>query len=129
VELRGWLAAQMHVDEDMQEALNKGGSVFVAGVRVTLTHANHSSSGPTGEYLGESCGFVLEIPDGPSVYVAGDTNVFGDMALIGRIYADVAVLPDRRPFHDGPRERPWRRKLVGRRVVPLRHLSAAHRHT
>ncbi len=120
VELRGWLAAQMHVDEDMQEALNKGGSVSVAGVLVTLTHANHSSSGPAGEYLGESCGFVLEIPDGPTVYVAGDTNVFGDMALIGRIYApDVAVLPVGDHFTMGPREAAVAAELVGaRRVVP-----------
>ncbi len=52
VELRGWLAAQMHAEPDMREALNKGGSVEVAGLRVTLTDANHSSSGPDGRVPG-----------------------------------------------------------------------------
>ncbi|MGZ8688190.1 MAG: metal-dependent hydrolase [Gaiellaceae bacterium] len=122
VVLRVWLAAQMHVDDDMQEALNKGGSVIVVGIRVTLTHANHSSSGPAGEYLGESCGFVLEIPAGPTVYVAGDTNVFADMALIGRIYApDVAVLPLGDHFTMGPREAAVAAELVGARRVVASH--------
>ena len=120
VELRGWLATQMHEEPDMHEAINKGGSVEVAGLLVTLTHANHSSSGPEGEYLGESCGFVLEIPDGPTVYFAGDTNVFGDMALIRRVYApDVAVLPIGDHFTMGPREAAVAAELVGApRVVP-----------
>ena len=44
--------------------------------------------------------------DGPTIYIAGDTNVFGDMALIRRIYApDVAVLPIGDHFTMGP-ERP-----------------------
>jgi L-ascorbate metabolism protein UlaG (beta-lactamase superfamily) len=114
VELRGWLATQMHEEPDMHEAINKGGSVEVAGLLVTLTHANHSSSGPEGEYLGESCGFVLEIPDGPTVYFAGD------MALIRRVYApDVAVLPIGGHFTMGPREAAVAAELVGApRVVP-----------
>lgn len=120
VELRGWLARQMRADDDMSQALNKGGGVEVAGIRVTLTHANHSSSTADGTYAGESCGFVLEIPDGPTVYVAGDTNVFGDMALIGRIYRpDVAVLPIGDHFTMGPREAAVAAELVGaRRIVP-----------
>ena len=45
---------------------------------------------------------MLELEDGFKIYFAGDTNVFGDMSLIGRIYApDVARAPDRRPLHDG----------------------------
>lgn len=120
VELRGWLAAQANAEADLRESLNKGGSVEVAGLRVTLTHANHSSSAPTGEYLGEGCGFVLEVPAGPTVYFAGDTNVFGDMALIRRVYApDVAVLPVGDHFTMGPREAALAAELVGApRVVP-----------
>ena len=104
----------------MSQALNKGGGRDVAGVHVTLTHANHSSSTSDGTYAGESCGMVLEIPDGPTVYFAGDTNVFGDMALIGRIYSpDVAVLPIGDHFTMGPREAGVAAELVGaKRVVP-----------
>ena len=41
--------------------INKGGTVSVEGVKVTLTHANHSSSAPDGTYAGESCGMILEV--------------------------------------------------------------------
>src|SRR5712691_11599095 len=51
VELRSWLATQ-GLPGDMSEAPNKGGTVDVDGVKVTLTDANHSSSGDDGQYLG-----------------------------------------------------------------------------
>jgi L-ascorbate metabolism protein UlaG (beta-lactamase superfamily) len=123
VELRRWLAGQMHQEGDMSQALNKGGGRDVAGIHVTLMHANHSSSTSDGTYAGESCGFVLEIPDGPVVYFAGDTNAFGDMTLVKRIYApDVAVLPIGDHFTMGPREASVAAELVGaKRVVPTHY--------
>jgi L-ascorbate metabolism protein UlaG (beta-lactamase superfamily) len=43
---------------------------------------------------GVPVGYVLSFPDGLTVYQAGDTDVFSDMALIGEIDPlDVAVLP------------------------------------
>ena len=99
----------------MTQAINKGGGASVAGARVTLTHANHSSS-YEGTYAGESCGFVIEIPDEPVLYFAGDTNVFGDMALIGRIYSpDVAIIPIGDHFTMGPREAAVAAELSARR--------------
>jgi len=117
VELRELLAGE--IGADMTQALNKGGGVDLVGARVTLTHANHSSS-HGGAYAGESCGFVVEVPDMPTLYFAGDTNVFGDMALIRRIYAPaVAILPIGDHFTMGPREAAVAAELVGaRRVVP-----------
>jgi L-ascorbate metabolism protein UlaG (beta-lactamase superfamily) len=45
-------------------------------------------------YLGEPVGFVVELENGLRVYHAGDTDVFGDMALIReRFRPDVALLP------------------------------------
>ena len=122
VELRGWLAGK-GLPEDMGQAINKGGTVRFGDVRVTLTHANHSSSAfenDTFVYLGESCGVVLRPDDGPTVYVAGDTNVFGDMALVKRLYApDVAVLPIGDHFTMGPEEAAVAAELVGApKVVP-----------
>jgi len=117
VELRGLLGAE--IGEDMTQSLNKGGGRDLLGSRVTLTHANHSSSyGET--YAGESCGFVIETPGAPTIYFAGDTNAFGDMALIGRIYApEVAVLPIGDHFTMGPREAAVAAELVGAtRIVP-----------
>jgi L-ascorbate metabolism protein UlaG (beta-lactamase superfamily) len=122
VELRGWLSGK-GLPEDMTQALNKGGTERFGDVRVTLTDANHSSSAfenDTFVYLGESCGVVLRLDDGPTVYVAGDTSVFGDMALIGRLYApDVAVLPIGDHFTMGPDQAAVAAELVGAsRVVP-----------
>jgi L-ascorbate metabolism protein UlaG (beta-lactamase superfamily) len=114
VELRGWLTAQGVADDGSSHSINKGGTVSVDGVKVTLTHANHSSSAPDGTYTGESCGMVLEVEDGFRIYFAGDTNVFGDMSLIGRIYApDVAVLPIGDHFTMGPREAAVALELLG----------------
>jgi L-ascorbate metabolism protein UlaG (beta-lactamase superfamily) len=123
VELRRWLTAQGAADDGMAESINKGGTIGVAGVRVTLTTANHSSSGPDGEYLGEPCGIVLELEDGLRVYFAGDTNAFGDMALIGRLYEpSVAVLPIGDHFTMGPREAALALELVGsKRCVPCHY--------
>lgn len=117
VELRALLVAELGAD--MGQALNKGGGTDVLGSRVTLTHANHSSSN-NGAYAGESCGFVVESPGEPTLYFAGDTNAFGDMALIGRIYEpDVAILPIGDHFTMGPREATVAAELVGAsRVIP-----------
>lgn len=119
VELRGWLGGQ-GVEMNMGHAANKGGTVHVDGVQVTLTHGNHSSSADDGTYLGESCGLVIELEDGYKLYFAGDTNVFGDMALIARIYEpDIVVLPIGDHFTMGPREAAVALELLGaERCVP-----------
>ncbi len=124
VELRGWLSSQ-GVAGGMEHAPNKGGTVRVGDVEITLTDANHSSSVEDGTYTGESCGLVLGIDDGPTVYVAGDTNVFGDMALIRRIYQpDVAVLPIGDHFTMGPREAAVALELLGNpRCIPVHYAS------
>ena len=44
--------------------------------------------------MGEPAGFVVELENGFRIYHAGDTNVFGDMALIRDLYRpDLAMLP------------------------------------
>ena len=125
VELRGWLSTK-GLPENMQEAFNKGGTVDVLGLKVTLTHGNHSSSAfDDGRfaYLGESCGFVIELESGFTLYVAGDTNVFGDMALIARIYEpDLVVLPIGDHFTMGPQEAAVALELLGaKRCVPCHY--------
>jgi L-ascorbate metabolism protein UlaG (beta-lactamase superfamily) len=116
VELRGWLADK-GLSEDMSQAPNKGGTVEWEGIKITLTDANHSSSGYENDtivYLGEPCGLVFEFEDGYTVYVAGDTNVFGDMQLIARIYQpDIAILPIGDHFTMGPREAAVALELLG----------------
>jgi len=122
VELRGWLSTH-GLSEDMSQAPNKGGTVEIAGVRITLTDASHSSSAFEDgrfQYLGEPAGLVFELEDGFVLYFAGDTNVFGDMQLIARIYEpDLAVLPIGDHFTMGPREAAVALELLGvKRCVP-----------
>ncbi len=122
VELRGWLSTR-GLSENMGHAINKGGTVGVEGLKITMTNAHHSSSGfEDGRfvYLGESCGLVIEVENGTKLYFAGDTCVFGDMQLIGRIYEpDVAILPIGDHFTMGPREAAVALELLGvKRCVP-----------
>jgi L-ascorbate metabolism protein UlaG (beta-lactamase superfamily) len=113
VELYAWLQQNgAEVADGMGP--NKGGTVDVDGVKFTLTNAFHSSSAPDGSYVGEACGIVLTAENGTKVYFAGDTCVFSDMELIGRIYEpDVAVLPIGDHFTMGPKEAAVALELLG----------------
>ena len=136
VELADWLVwMKKAVPEDKIRDPNKGGTVDVDGVKVTLTDANHSSSTIDEDhmvYLGEPVGLVFEAENGTKLYFAGDTNVFGDMQLIKRLYApDVAILPIGGHFTMDPREAAVALEFLGAskvRAVPLRDVSDPHRH-
>jgi L-ascorbate metabolism protein UlaG (beta-lactamase superfamily) len=122
VELKGWLQENgAQVDE--LPGPNKGGTVEAAGVSFTLTNAFHSGATPDGSYGGEPAGLVAGLENGKKVYFAGDTCVFGDMQLIGRIYSpDVAVLPIGGHFTMDPREAAVACELLGTaRVVPCHY--------
>ncbi len=77
--------------------MHLGGSCSFGDLQVKLTLALHGSSiggdsGPA-EYLGNPCGFLINL-GGKTIYHAGDTGLFGDMALIGkRSKIDIAMLP------------------------------------
>jgi L-ascorbate metabolism protein UlaG (beta-lactamase superfamily) len=122
VELKSWLEEQ-GAQMDNLPGPNKGGSVEHDGIKFTLTNAFHSSSSNDGRYLGEAAGIVVELENGAKVYFAGDTCVFGDMQLIGRIYSpDVAVLPIGGHFTMDPREAAVAIELLGvKRVVPCHY--------
>src|SRR5438876_8057437 len=119
VELSAWLGRQGVAEANLQ-APNKGGTVDVDGVKFTLTNAFHSGSGPDGSYVGEPSGVVLETENGTTFYFAGDTCVFGDMQLIGRIYEpDIAIVPIGDHYTMGPREAAVALELIGvKRCVP-----------
>jgi L-ascorbate metabolism protein UlaG (beta-lactamase superfamily) len=125
VELRDWLSTK-GLPEGDEFAPNKGGTVEVDGVKLTLTDAKHSSGtfeNGTFVYLGEPAGIVLEVENGTKLYFAGDTCVFGDMALIARIYAPhVAVLPIGGHFTMDPREAAVAIELLGvDRCIPCHY--------
>ncbi|MBI4716756.1 MAG: metal-dependent hydrolase [Planctomycetes bacterium] len=77
--------------------MNTGGTQTVDGVRVSLTKAFHSSAIDTPGgliYAGMPNGLVVNAPGLAVVYHAGDTDVFGDMSLIARLWSpQVCILP------------------------------------
>ncbi len=124
VELRDWLERQGVAGGSGNDP-NKGGTVDADGIKVTLTNAHHSSSADDGTYTGEPVGLVVEAENGTKLYFAGDTCVFGDMQLIGRIYEpDVAILPIGDHFTMGPREAAVALELLGvGRCVPSHYAT------
>jgi L-ascorbate metabolism protein UlaG (beta-lactamase superfamily) len=82
-------------------AMNTGGGYDFPFGRVKMTPALHSSGLPDGSYGGSPVGFVISTDD-ENIYVAGDTAVFSDMSLIGRVGLDLAILPVGDNFTMGP---------------------------
>jgi len=107
--------------------LNKGGTGQVGGVKVTATHAFHSSSIQLDDgsyiYAGEPQGYVLEFESGFKLYHAGDTALFGDMRLIGELYSpDLALLPIGDRVVMSPFEAAHAARLLGvQHVVPMHY--------
>lgn len=86
---------------------------------VRLTPAWHSSSFPDGTYGGMPAGIVLEF-GGLRLYHAGDTGLFSDMSLIGRLGLDLALLPIGDNFTMGPDDALEAvRLLQPKRVIPI----------
>jgi L-ascorbate metabolism protein UlaG (beta-lactamase superfamily) len=106
--------------------MGKGGTQRIGEFEVTMVHAVHSNSiEEDGKMLygGEPAGLVLRLPGGLSLYHAGDTCVFGDMRIIGELYApDIAILPIGDHFTMGPHEAALAVRLLNvRHVIPMHY--------
>jgi len=104
--------------------MNLGGTVQLGDVAATMVEAKHSSTVQDEEGthpVGVAAGFVLTIADGPVLYHAGDTAVFGDMRLIAELYRPVlAMLPIGGHYTMGPREAAMAvRLLEPKMILPL----------
>jgi L-ascorbate metabolism protein UlaG (beta-lactamase superfamily) len=120
-ETAGWLKKK-GVENTVD--FNKGGTVEVEGIKFTMTHAEHSCGITDGDqvvYGGEAVGYVVEFENGFKVYFAGDTDVFGDMALIREIHQpEVAFLPIGDWYTMSPRKAAKAAELLGvETVVPM----------
>jgi len=98
VEICSWTGKQGH---DKHHAMNTGGGRQFPFGHVKLTQAFHSSSLPDGSYGGDPGGFIVTA-SGKKIYIAGDTALFSDMALIGRAGIEVAILPIGDNYTMGP---------------------------
>jgi L-ascorbate metabolism protein UlaG (beta-lactamase superfamily) len=127
-EMSLWLARRLPGGSDQVIGMNKGGTVEAAGLRVTMTRADHSAGNWDGNaettlYLGEPAGFVIELEDGYRVYHAGDTEAFGDMALIRELHRpDLALLPIGGHYTMDPAGAAMAVELLGvRDVMPIHY--------
>ena len=106
--------------------MNKGGTLELDGLRVTMVSADHSSGFQDGDrvvYCGDPVGYVVQLENGFKVYHAGDTNVFSDMQLIGRLYQpDLALLPIGGLYTMSPPEASEAIRLLGvKKVIPMHY--------
>jgi L-ascorbate metabolism protein UlaG (beta-lactamase superfamily) len=84
------------VGEGAVEGINHGGELQFDGFSVAYVPAWHSSSREpeNGKYLGNPGGIVLMSEREKTLYYAGDTGIFGDMALINELYRPkIGILP------------------------------------
>jgi len=120
-EMAGWLGSK---GVENLVGFNKGGTVEVEGIKFTMVHAEHSCGITDGDrvvYGGEAVGYVIEFENGYTVYFAGDTDVFGDMRLIGELHdLDAAFLPIGDWYVMSPKRAAKAVELLGvKTVVPM----------
>src|SRR5690606_22315403 len=86
------------VSEDKINPGNLGGTVRCGSFTTTFVQALHASSvaetGGRNLYLGNPGGLVLHLPGERTLYHMGDTDIFGDMALIAELHQpDIGIVP------------------------------------
>jgi L-ascorbate metabolism protein UlaG (beta-lactamase superfamily) len=127
-EMSLWLARRVAGGAEAVIGMNKGGTVDVAGIKVTMVHADHSAGdwhpgGETTLYLGDPVGFIVEVENGFRFYFAGDTALFGDMRLIRELYRpELAFLPIGGHFTMGPQDAAMAVEFLGvDHVIPIHY--------
>lgn len=105
--------------------MNIGGAFAFDFARVKMVQALHSSSTIiNGQfiYLGEPCGFIIQMGD-YTIYHAGDTGLFGDMSLLGEQFEiDLALLPIGNNYVMGPGDALRAvQMLMPKQVVPIHY--------
>jgi len=98
-----WLATLGKMPANLVPRMNKGGTIEpFPGVKITMTHAEHSSEmilkdehGKDTSYpAGEPVGFIIQLENGFKIWHMGDTGVFFDMKWIGEYYKpDLILIP------------------------------------
>ncbi len=124
----GYPAAQAGMDTEG----NFGGELTLANgeVRVAFVPAVHSSTVTPPASSGDKSihnggnpgGFLISIQNGPTIYDTGDTDEFGDMALIPKLHkVDVMLCCIGDHFTMGPERAADAVKLVNPRIVIPQH--------
>ena len=106
--------------------MGHGGTQTIGGLAITMVNAVHGSSFVDDGrvvYLGHPAGYVIRFEDGLTIYFAGDTDLFGDMRLIGEMHRPaIAFLPIGDRFTMGPAAAARAVEFLGvRQVVPMHY--------
>jgi L-ascorbate metabolism protein UlaG (beta-lactamase superfamily) len=136
-ELGNNLVALGFLDGSKTIAMNKGGTVapLGPGIKVHMVAADHSSSvdlfaiNPEATGVrhiagGVAIGYVLELESGFKIYHTGDTDVFGDMALINKFFKpDLALVSIGGHFTMDPEHAAYalRELIRPNQVVPMHY--------
>src|ERR1051326_2465782 len=103
-----------------------GGTQKIGDIAITMVNAVHTSSivenGVT-IALGNPAGYVIRFEDETTIYFAGDTDLFGDMRLIGEMHKPaIAFLPRGGRFTMGPAAAARAVDFLGvKQVVPMHY--------
>lgn len=113
---------------------DKGGTIKpLAGIKVTATHAEHSSAlvwhNPVSDkdethYGGEPNGLIIELENGFRIFHMGDTGVFGDMKWIAEYYKpDLILIPIGGNFTMDPQDAAYatRELLKPKFAIPMHY--------
>jgi L-ascorbate metabolism protein UlaG (beta-lactamase superfamily) len=122
-ELAEYFAAQGAKTIDLMP----GGAVTLPWGRIKMTPAVHSSAleldNGENKAMGVPCGYLVTAGE-RVIYHAGDTALFGDMALIGRQHPDIALIPIGDFYTMGPEDAVEALNLVHPRMaVPIHYNS------
>lgn len=120
-----WFLMEQGIEASLFETMNKGGTISVMDIEITMTQAFHHAQVNTRDGVGwlhEGVGYVLNLGK-TRIYAAGDTSIFGDMRLIGDIYKpNLALLPIGDRYTMGPLEASHAIRLLGaKQVVPFHY--------
>ena len=121
-----WLGRRLPGGMDAAIGMNKGGTVEVAGIKVTMVHADHSAGdwNPGGEttlYLGDPIGFILEFETGSGSMPPATPTCTATCATSASC-TPAGAPADRRALHDGAARGTIAAELLGvQHIIPIHY--------
>lgn len=114
-------AARAGISQDRVKRVTSGVPLEMAGVRVKCLRTEHGSFS---EFEGRpmfdlSLGYIVYVREGIGIYHVGDTSIFGDMQLFGRLYRPKVMLTPIGMFPGAITEMdPWEAAIATAMVAP-----------
>ncbi|MFC1694325.1 metal-dependent hydrolase [Candidatus Latescibacterota bacterium] len=127
-----WYANKYGIKDGSENShpLAAGGSWITDNFTIKMVQAVHTSDimcegfkvDESIEIGSGSVGFVLHLKDGPTIYFSGDTDVFGDMAIIRDLHCpQIAILTAGGRYNMGYREAAYATALLQPEYVITTH--------